>query len=332
MTTTQKLAATALIAAGAITFGVYEAYQANKLRAQIQILDRHQQDQAALSNQVQELQVERDRAKSQVAALMAENAARKPAPNETFKLRGEVSQLRREKTELGSTSGLSKVTANPEARKMMREQQRMGMTMLYKSFTADAKLTDEQTKKLNDLLADHIMDNVENVTVALREKMGPDQLTQMFGAQEADLNAKVQELLGDEGLQKYQDYSKNLVSAVTAQQFKSMMTGDKDAKEEKAKQMLQILNEESQTVLAGAGLPADYQLVPMLNFRNIASESEGEKSLQLLDSLYTRATPRLETVLSKEEMAKFQEFRGKAIENNRAAFLMNRSLMAPIAN
>jgi hypothetical protein len=154
----------------------------------------------------------------------------------------------------------------------------------------------------------------------------------MFGAQEADLNAKIRELVGDEAFEKYQDYSMNLVSTISAKQFQSMMTGDKVAKEEKAKQMLQILKEESQAVLAGAGLPADYQLVPMLNFRNIASESEGEKGLALLDSLYTRATPRLETVLTKEDQAKFQEFRAKALENTRAAFVMNRTLMAPIGN
>jgi RNA polymerase sigma factor (sigma-70 family) len=328
MTATQKVTVTVLVA-GAIGFGVYEAFQASSLRGQVQ---RQQMEQAALTNQVQELQVQHDRAKKQVAALITENAVKKPVTNETFKLRGEVSQLRREKTELGSTSGLSKVTANPEARKMMREQQKMGMTALYQGFSRNAKLTEQQTEKLNDFLADHIMDNVENVTVALREKMGPDQLTQMFGAQEADLNARIRELVGDEGFEKYQDYSKNLVSEVSAKQFKSMMTGDNAAKEEKAKQMSQILKEESQGVLAGAGLPADYQLVPMLNFRNIASESEGEKSLQLLDSLYGRATPRLEMVLSKEELTKFQQFRAKALENNRAAFLMNRTLMAPIGN
>jgi RNA polymerase sigma factor (sigma-70 family) len=331
MTTTQKISVTILIA-GAFGFGVYETFQASSLRAQVESLQRQQPNQAALSNQVQELQLQRDRAKSQVTALIAENAARKPTSNETFKLRGEVSQLRREKTELGSTSGLSKVTANPEARKLMREQQKMGMTALYQGFARNVKLTEEQTSKLNDLLADHIMDNIENVTVALREKMEPDQLTQLFGAQEAALNARIQELVGDEGFEKYQDYSKNLVSEISAKQFKSMLTGDNAAKEQKAKQMTQILKEESQAVLAGAGLPADYQLVPVLNFRNIASESEGEKSLQLLDSLYARATPRLETILNKEDLTKFQEFRTKALENNRSAFLMNRSLMAPIAN
>jgi RNA polymerase sigma factor (sigma-70 family) len=332
MTATQKLTVTAFIAAGAIGIAIYEGFQVNDLRGQIEVLHRQQQDQAALNNQVQELQAQHDRAKKQVAALLAENAARRPVTNETFQLRGEVSQLRREKKELGSTSGLSKVTANPEARKMMREQQKMGMSAIYQGFALDVKLTEPQTQKLNDLLADHIMDNVENVTIGLREKMGPNQLTQMFGAQEADLNAKIRELVGDEAFEKYQDYSMNLVSTISAKQFQSMMTGDKVAKEEKAKQMLQILKEESQAVLAGAGLPADYQLVPMLNFRNIASESEGEKGLALLDSLYTRATPRLETVLTKEDQAKFQEFRAKALENTRAAFVMNRTLMAPIGN
>ena len=46
------------------------------------------------------------------------------------------------------------------------------------------------------------------------------------------------------------------------------------------------MREEAQAALASAGLPADYQTVPMLNFRNIASEQEGEKSLKLLDDIY----------------------------------------------
>jgi hypothetical protein len=40
------------------------------------------------------------------------------------------------------------------------------------------------------------------------------------------------------------------------------------------------LQEEVQAALASAGLPADYQTVPILNFRNIASEQEGDKSLK----------------------------------------------------
>ena len=100
------------------------------------------------------------------------------------------------------------------------------MTMIYKGFAQRAKLTSEQTEKLNDLLADHIMDNVDHVTTVLRDKPTPEQMNEIFAAQDAVLQEKVQALLGQEGLAQYQDYTKNLLSTLTAEQFKSMLTGD----------------------------------------------------------------------------------------------------------
>ena len=142
---------------------------------------------------------------------------------------------------------------NPETRKMVRDQQKMGMTMIYKEFGQRLKLTPEQTEKFNDLLADHIMDNVDRVTTVLRDKLTPEQMTELFAAQDATLREKVQTLLGPEGLESYQDYSKNLLSSITAEQFKTKLTGTAEEKEEKAKRLSQVLQEEAQAVLSGAG-------------------------------------------------------------------------------
>ena len=98
MTTIQKTIIAA-VAAGAIVTGVYQARQVSNLREQVQTLEQQQEQQAALSNQVQELQRERDRATNALAALTAENAALKKSPNEVLKLRGEVGRLRQENAE-----------------------------------------------------------------------------------------------------------------------------------------------------------------------------------------------------------------------------------------
>ena len=65
--------------------------------------------------------------------------------------------------------------------------------------------------------------------------------------------------------------------------------------------------------------------MPILNFRNIASEQEGETSLKLLDDIYQRVAARGNSFLSADELAKFQEFRTTAINNSRAALAMNRT-------
>jgi hypothetical protein len=156
-------------------------------------------------------------------------------------------------------------------------------------------------------------------------------MNEIFAAQDKVLEEKLGALLGQESLAQYQDYTKDILSTVTAEQFKGMLTGTDEAKAEKAKQFAEALQEETLKALAAAGLPADYQTVPMLNFRNIASEQEGDRSLKLLEDIYQRAADRAGSFLSPEDLAKFQEFKDAAIKNNRTALTLNRTMMAPIS-
>lgn len=330
MTTLQKIGISVL-AAGALVVGVYQARQVSKLRQQVQTLQLQQEQQVALSNRVEALQAERDRATNALAELAAQAAAGKKSPGEVLKLRGEVGRLRQENATLGASSPLSKLTATPEAREIVRGQQKFGMGLLYKGFTERAKLSSEQSDKLNNLLADHIMENVDLVTGMLRDKPPVDQIDQKFAAQRAALQGQVQELLGPDGAVQYQDYTKNLLSSLTADQFKTMLIGTDAEKADKSKQVGQVVQESVQAALAAAGLPADYQALPILNFGNIASEQEGDRSLQLLQDIYKRASTQLGTVLSPEELTKFQEFQATAIKNNRQVLSLNRTMMAPLS-
>ena len=105
--------------------------------------------------------------------------------------------------------------------------------------------------------------------------------------------------------------------------------GREEVKEEKARQFYELMEEEKKRALAAQGLPNDHQLIPTLNFRNIASEQEAEKSLQLLDGIYEQVYSRAGSFLTPEELEKFMEFRKLAVNNNRVALTLNRKLMAP---
>jgi RNA polymerase sigma factor (sigma-70 family) len=330
MTATQKIII-AVLAAGAIVAGVYQARQISSLHEQVSELNRQVADQASLSNQNELLRLERDSAKKQLAALSVAETARKNT-NEVLKLRGEVGRLRRENSDLGGTSALSKITSDPKATKMLRDSQKMGMSMIYKDFAKQAGLTSEQTAALNDLLADHIMTNVNNVTAILHDKSSVAQMNQIFAGEDAALQGKLQELLGPDALAQYNDYTRNLLATLTAQQFKSMLTGTDAETAAKSQQLSQVLQEEVQKAVAAANLPADYQVLPILNFANIANEQTGEQSLQLVDGIYSNVATRAASFLSPADLAKFQEFRTTAIDNSRGALTMNRTMMAPISN
>src|SRR6266550_4475649 len=221
------------------------------------------------------------------------------------------------------------MTTNPEMYKLIRDQQKMGLNMIYKDFTNRMKFPPEQGDKLVNLLADNVMENIDRITEVLRDGKGAAEMEQVFGQQDAALKQKLQALLGPEGYAQYEDYTHNLASFLTAEQFKGMMTGDKDAKDEKGKQLYALMQEETRAALAEAGLPADFQTVPTLNFRNIASEEAGERTLTLLDGIYGRVAARAGSFLSPEEVGKFGEFRKIAINGNRMGLAVNRKMMAP---
>lgn len=204
------------------------------------------------------------------------------------------------------------------------------MAILYKSFAKEMNLSREQTEKFNDLLADHIMENLDQITRVLGEGRSGE-LESTFAGLEAGLHEKVQALLGADGLSSYRDYSRNLVSMFTAEEFMEMLTGDGATKAAQARQLRHLMELETRNALASAGLHADYQTLPMLNLRNLASESEAEKNLKLLEGIYERVSARAGSFLSAEELAKFAEFRQSAILGNRATLAMNRRLMAPAA-
>jgi RNA polymerase sigma factor (sigma-70 family) len=289
----------------------------------------------------------------QIERLLAENqrlsnlAARvnspPPATNaqlpELLKLRGEVARLRQQaataaaaalKAEKTSTLG-GLTSQNPEVAKLIRDQQKMGMGMIYKDFVKRAELPKEQAEKLNDLLADDVMENIDHTTAVLRDGKSREAMEALFAAQEAVLAGKVQALLGPEEFARYQDFTRNLPSHLTAEQFKAMMSAEKPLTDAQVKQLYALVQEETQAALANAGLSPDYQAVPILNFRNIASEEEAERNLKRMDDVYARVVARANGFLGPEQIQKFEEFREKAISNSRAALVMNRKMMAPLS-
>jgi RNA polymerase sigma factor (sigma-70 family) len=252
---------------------------------------------------------------------------------EILRLRGEVARLHQdlasERNRTNGPSVLSGIQADPAMAKMIRDQQKVGLGKIYKDFAEKLKLPPEQADKLNDLLADNVMENIDHITAVLRDGLTPAEMEPIFAGQEAALLEKVQELLGPEGLADYQEYTRRLASNVSAEQIKGMLSGESTEQEAKAHQLYELMLQVTQDTLASAGLPADYQTIPILNFRNIASETEAEKNLKLMDGVYASVMARSGTFLSPEDIEKLGEYREKAITSQRAALMMNRKMMSP---
>ncbi|MGZ8900677.1 MAG: RNA polymerase sigma factor [Limisphaerales bacterium] len=309
---------------------------------QYQAKTKLRDENQSLRSQVEQLAAvtEENRRLSNLVAKAQQPSS--PAYNEQFrelmKLRGEVAVLRGTANEALTAaaaakptgeSALSGITSNPEMSKMIRDQQKLGLGMVYKGFEKRANLPKEKIEELNNLLADEVMTNINHITEVLRDGKTGKALDDVFTKAEAETKEKVKALLGPEAFAKYEEYSEQMASYITAEQFKSMLPGEKEAKDAKAKQLYELMEEEKKRTLAAQGLRDDHQLIPTLNFRNIASEEEGEKSLQLLDTIYDQVQTRAGSFLTPEEIEKFAEFRKLAVNNNRVALTLNRKLMAP---
>jgi RNA polymerase sigma factor (sigma-70 family) len=297
------------------------------LRQRVQQYDQVMAENHRLSNLVART--------STPAPAEAAPTATNDASREVLRLKGEVGRLRKEQASdeaaRRTNTPLSSITSSPEMMKMIREQQKTGMSVIYKDFAKRANLTTEQTEKLNDLLADHVMGNIDQITTVLRDGKAGDEMNQVFKAQDDALQEKVQALLGQDAYSQYQDFTRNIGSYLTAEQFKAKMSGDQAAKDEQSKQLYEVMKQETQAALTKAGLDSDYQTVPMLNFRNIASADEAEKSLNLLSGIYSQVSARAASFLSPEDQKQFTEFTTHAIDVSRAALTMNRKMMAPIS-
>lgn len=92
MATLQKTVIGATLAA-AVATGVFEAHQASQLQKQVQTF---QQRQGPLTEEIQQLQRERDDATNRLTAVVAKNERLKSNPNENelLRLRGEVTRLK----------------------------------------------------------------------------------------------------------------------------------------------------------------------------------------------------------------------------------------------
>jgi len=334
MTTLQKTLVTVTVAvlAGA---GIYEARQITRLRDQNQTL---QQSQAPLAEQNQrlqhereQLQRERDDATNQLAALTDELARVKKNPSEVLKLRSEVGVLLQEKAATADQSPMSNATTDPETRKALRDQDKLTMSGYYFALAKRLKLTPEQAEQFNDLLADHLMDNMDLIAQVLHDGKSQAEMRQIFSAADTAFEDKVQALLGNDALKQYQDYTRNLASPRFVNSFADSLTGDSATIEDKKSRLIQAMQQATQSALAAAGLPADYQTFPMLNSANIASDEQSVQSLQLLDSIFGQTAASASNFLSADELNKFQDFRTDVIKRIQAQILVNRKLMAPVS-
>jgi hypothetical protein len=230
---------------------------------------------------------------------------------------------RQPQTESGG--GMGKVLANmmkdPEMRKAMEQQQKMGMDMIYSSLFKELQLSPDQEKKFREMLLQQQMDNVAQAG-AMFGGEGADRTK--VAKEIAEKNQKnqeqIKELLGDEKYAQFQDYNLTLPERMMLDQLGKQT----DISPEQNQQLLAIFKEEKKNVQINRGTPA---ADPTKDWQQLLQTGEAaEQMFAQQEEANNRVLERAGQVLTPEQLEKFGPLLKSQIDMQKAGMRMAREM------
>ncbi|MGZ8939012.1 MAG: hypothetical protein ACXW32_07365 [Limisphaerales bacterium] len=216
---------------------------------------------------------------------------------------------------------LGNMLKDPEMRKAMEQQQRMGMDMIYGSLVKQLQLSPEQEKKFKDMLLAQQMDNLSQAG-AMFEGDASDRakVAQDLAAKRTENEEQIKELLGEEKFAEYQDYNQTMGERMMLDQF----ARSTEISPEQNNQLLAIMREEKKNVQINVGNQVpdptqDWQAV-------LGSEEATQKLFAQQEEVNQRVLERAGQVLTPEQLEKFAPVLKSQIEMQKAGLNMARQM------
>src|ERR1043166_848615 len=235
-----------------------------------------------------------------------------------------------EKSKPGMGDFLSKMMENPDMKKMIREQQKAALKMIYGDLFKDLNLTDEEKTKLSDILTDKQMKAMEKGSEFLKDSDNVDKeaMGKEFAAQQKATDAEIKGLLGDDRFKQFEDYNKNIGNKMAVNQFKGQLADGKNALvDEQSKQLMQVMREESEAVSAKEGIGAEGQAKAMQDWKNLVSDDEMNKLFGRQEEINQRVLARVPTFMNQEQVDAFAAFQTNQIALQKMSLQMARQMM-----
>ena len=246
MTTLQKTIVTATVAvlAGA---GIYEAREASTLRHRVQTF---QQQQAPLTDQVRQLQRERDDASNRLAALGDEitNLKAEQKQAELLRLRGQVGTLRNQlattEAKMNSpSSGFAKMMNDPAMKDFIHVKMQDVLKHRYSPLFQELKLTPEQIDKFLQLASDLGTRNAQRLAASPPAGTGPAEPAQAEAGPNAEFERQLASVLGESGMARFKEFSLEVPARATVDLLNVQLGGSKLSDEQTAR-LFQVVKAE----------------------------------------------------------------------------------------
>lgn len=217
---------------------------------------------------------------------------------------------------------LAEMMKNPETRKAMEQQQKMGLEMVYGMLFKELNLPPEQEKKLREMLLAQQMDNMSQAGVMFDGKEGTDraQAVQELAEKNKKNQEQIKELLGEEKYEQMQDYNQTVQERMVLDQFGKQV----ELSPEQNQQLLTIIKEEKKNMQINRGTPTpngtqDWQ--QMLQSGDMADQMFAQQ-----EEVNIRVLERAGQILTPEQSAKLGPLLQNQVEMQKAGMKMAREM------
>lgn len=217
---------------------------------------------------------------------------------------------------------------DPEYRQAMRTQQRFSLQHLHPDLAGDLNLSQEQADRLLDLLADQQLHGMQsNVPFTADSPLSQAEIAQMqkdMQQRQQNDRAEIAALLGDGGLQQWEDYQNSMGARMRVRQLSSELDGAGVPLREDQRQPLrdalaqferQALQEAQRTATA----PRFDRMTPL---DQVAWQ---EEQIEHTARSHERARDAVAHILTGEQLAKYQEIQERELTMRRAHLRIQRA-------
>lgn len=219
---------------------------------------------------------------------------------------------------------ISGMLSDPDMRNFIREQQRGTMDQLYSPLVRQLGLSPEHSAQFKELLLNNMMKAADKAGAIFGTGAEREQVMKDMAAEQKVFDEEVRAFLGDEGFQRYKEYSLTLQERAQLNAFRQLdPTGAASLNEQQTEQLLAIMAEEKKTAMAGAGAGANQDAMAM---EAMGSEAGLSKLLEMQEGVNSRVYERASTLLDQTQLNSFARFQSNQIQQMRFGLSMARKM------
>jgi hypothetical protein len=229
---------------------------------------------------------------------------------------------------------LSKMMQDPDARKLVREQQRMMMDQLYAPLVKRMGLTPEEASQFNDMQAEHMVNaagkafSVFGDAASTKQPKPANSLT----ADQKSFDEQIKALLGDARYAQYEAYQETVPHRMQLNAFKQQAGSDYNLTEPQTEALVIMMKEETKNVAATVGLPLDGPDKDPAKIKAMLAEGKMDELLRGQETVSQRVYERARTILFPEQLASFGRFQTNQMQAMRLGMNMAKKMFAPDAS